>query len=131
MMKRVAWAVALGIIVAVGVFSLSPAVIMVGDASITLKESKVRVLIGNAIGDFRGNLRCQVTGLSFYWTPVTPLRYENAPDGGANFSSYAVEALLQMDEEKGYQIAQHGFGELQNKYWSKKGNRLIRPLTKL
>lgn len=128
-MKKVLLVVALVVTLAAGGFAISPATVMVGDTSITLSESRAKVFFGNTVGNFLGYGQCPITGLSYYWAPFTSLEY--SPSMGVIFSEYAVKALLQMNEGKAYEIAQHNFDVLQNKHWSKKGNKLTRPLVKM
>lgn len=127
-MKKVLLAVMLVATLVAGGFAISPATVMVGNASVALHESKAKVFFGNAVGNFLGYGHCPITSLSYYWVPITSLEY--SPSTGAVFSKYAVNALLTMrDEEEAYQIAQTAFEKLQKEKWGgEKGKKLVHPL---
>lgn len=107
-----------------------PASIIVGSERIALKESVGKVFVLNAIGDFRGYGRCELTGLSWYWAPLNSLQYDAT--NGVIVSQYGVEALRRMKETDACKIAQAAFDRVQEKYhWEanhERGLKLICPL---
>ncbi len=106
---------------------MEPYSVMVGTHRVTLVESKEEVLFKNKTGNKLGFGRCNITGLSFYWTPFTVLMYDSSR--GVIFSKYAVDKLLELEEQEAYDIAQKAFEQLQKRSWSKKSlKKLIFPL---
>lgn len=108
------------------IYLTKSASVLVGSEKVFLNESRGEVLLKNTIGQFRGSGRCAITGLVFSWTPMTTLLYSSSE--GVIFSTYAIEALMKMDKNEAYAIAQQAFDRLQEKSWSLKGKKLLYPL---
>ena len=126
-MTTMLWFVLFVVILIIGVYSVSPATVMVGNANVVLPKSKIEVLFKNTVGSFSGYGKCPITGLSYYWTPCTPLEY--GASGGVTFSSYAVNTLLTMHDKRGaYRVAQSAFERLQMSWGKKEREKLVHPL---
>lgn len=111
----------------VGLFLISrPAHIVVGSEQLTLKESIGKVMVLNAIGDFKGYGRCSLTNLSWYWAPLNSLHYSEGR--GVMISQYGIDALQRMNETEACKIAQAAADRASKKYRWKERVHLFCPL---
>ena len=88
-------------------------------------------MVLNLFGDLRGFGRCAITNQSHAWTSTVGYAY--ASGRGVIFSSFAAEALSQMDQEEAYALVQDAFERIQDgragsQAWDEQGLQLRFPL---